>query len=220
MNTETDGSRGSLVPRPAVEAACSHLMQHFKVQINQSQLEQLLSPADNPAFPAAWQSAQQADFVYTFEASQPITIASGSSNKVCTILSTQIEPRLLHLIYPHENECAYRSVELISPFDAPLLNGPLDVYCDREFLLTTQLDNSAAKSKLRLCLGVEQAIRVQRHTDFKEEHAGIISGSSILCHEIVTKVINGLGRPIEFELHERLPRPRQRPAQTDQDQNR
>jgi hypothetical protein len=91
------------------------------------------------------------------------------------------------------------------PIDAALLRGPIDVYQRGTYLMTSRLPPTAPRGKVRLGLGVEQAIKVARNTTFAEKATGLLGGGLSLVHEIEVELANGMERPVEVEVRERLP---------------
>jgi hypothetical protein len=115
------------------------------------------------------------------------------------------EPR--YLCVPRESQDVFRRVELDSPLDAPLLAGPVDIYVGGGYLLTATLAHTPAKGRVKLGLGVEQALKVARNVHFDEEKAGLIGGSIDLEHTIEVKLTNHLADPARVEVRERIPVP-------------
>ena len=60
--------------------------------------------------------------------------------------------------------------------DAPLLDGPIDVYVGDDFLTTGAVSDVPPGGELRLGLGVEQGIKVARNARFREKTGGLMGG--------------------------------------------
>ncbi|MCA9692589.1 MAG: DUF4139 domain-containing protein, partial [Myxococcales bacterium] len=82
---------------------------------------------------------------------------------------------------------------------------PADVYVGGDFLLSADLSTCAARGDVELGLGVEQAIKVARNTEFAEESAGLMGGSLVLKHAIKVSLHNHLDRDARVEVRERIP---------------
>jgi hypothetical protein len=114
------------------------------------------------------------------------------------------------VVVPRESTDVFRRVELMNPFDFPLLAGPCDVYTGSgawDYLLTTEIETVPPRGELHVGVGVEQAIRVVRNTRFAESSEGLIGGTAVLSHEIKIELENHLPQPCTLEVRERVPVP-------------
>lgn len=103
----------------------------------------------------------------------------------------------------------YRTLQVQNRSTHALPAGPVDVTQGDEFLLTTTLPPipSGADSTHRLGLGVEEAIKVARKTQYKETTGGFLGGSTVLPHELEIELNNRLASPALIEVRERVPYP-------------
>jgi hypothetical protein len=102
----------------------------------------------------------------------------------------------------------FREAEVKNPTEAPLLPGPAEIYVGGDYVLGTTLPVVAPLGKLKLGLGVEQAIKCARNTRFKEERSGdMVVATSELIHDIEIELVNHLERSIRCEVRERIPQP-------------
>jgi hypothetical protein len=101
----------------------------------------------------------------------------------------------------------YRTLQITNRGDHALLPGPVDVTAGEEFLMTTRLPAIPPRNELpsRLGLGVEEAIKVSRKTQFKETPGGFLGGSTVLPHDIEIELNNRLSTPALIEVRERVP---------------
>ena len=77
-----------------------------------------------------------------------------------------------------------------------------------EFLMTTTMPAIPPGANTeRLGLGVEEAIKVARKTNFAETTGGFLGGSQVLKHELEVEVNNRLSTPAVMEIRERVPVP-------------
>ena len=112
-----------------------------------------------------------------------------------------------YLCVPRESQDVFRRVVLDSPLAAPVLAGPVDVYVAGDYLLTADLRNTPVQGRIKLGLGVEQAIKVARNVHFEENKAGLIGGSLDLEHTVTVTLANHLAAPARVEVRERIPVP-------------
>jgi hypothetical protein len=100
----------------------------------------------------------------------------------------------------------YRVLKVGNRSAHALLQGPVDVSVGDEFLMTTQFPTVPPKGEeARIGLGVEEALKVARKTQFKETTGGLLGGSTLLPHEIEIEVSNRLPFSAAVEIRERVP---------------
>ena len=112
-----------------------------------------------------------------------------------------------YLCVPRESQDVFRRVVLDSPLSAPVLAGPVDVYVGGDYLLTADLRHTPSEGRIKLGLGVEQALKVARNVHYEEEKAGLIGGSINLEHTVTVTLANHLAEPARVEIRERVPVP-------------
>jgi len=83
----------------------------------------------------------------------------------------------------------------------------VDVTAGDEFLMTTTLPaiGPGAEQSHRLGLGVEEAIKISRKTQYKETTGGFLGGSTVLPHDVEIEINNRLNAPALIEVRERVP---------------
>jgi hypothetical protein len=107
---------------------------------------------------------------------------------------------------PAVDSQVYRTVLVKNTSPHALLTGPCDVSAGDEFLLTATLPSiPPGGDTQRLGLGVEEAIKVARHTRFRETSGGIFGGATLLVHDVDIDIDNRLASPVTLEVRERVP---------------
>jgi hypothetical protein len=144
-------------------------------------------------------------FDYAFPAEPPAEIPSDGQFHSIPLLGRDATAKMWYVTVPREAPDAFRFAEVVNPLDAPLLEGPADVYAGGEFLMTVPLSETAPRGLLKLGLGVEQAVKVARNTTFTEETAGLMGGTLNLRHEIRIEVRSLLAATVQVEVRERVP---------------
>ncbi len=144
-------------------------------------------------------------FEYIYEAEGEIDVIADGDFHGIPLLARDAEVSMTHVVVPSESTDVFRVATFKNPLAAPLLEGPVDVYVGGDYLLTCDLALSPVAAEVHLGLGVEQAIKVSRNTDYSEEHAGLIHGSLRLKHQIVVEAQNHLERAVRLEVRERVP---------------
>ncbi|MBK9756863.1 MAG: mucoidy inhibitor MuiA family protein [Nannocystis sp.] len=155
-------------------------------------------------------ASSQGGFDYVYAADGTVDIPSDGVFHGIPLMSRSAPIELGYIVVPRESTDVFRHVKLKNPLDAPLLPGPADIYIGGDYLLSTDLRLAPPRGELKIGLGVEQAIKVSRNTSFAEESAGLMGGSLALRHEITIEVANRRERPVNVEVHERLPTLRER----------
>lgn len=148
-------------------------------------------------------------FAYAYPAEARVSLASDGTFHAIPLSQHSGDASLRHVSVPRESQDIYRFLELRNPLTSPLLDGPADIYVKGDYLLTTQLHETASKGKIQLGLGVEPSLKVSRNTEFSEETTGLIKGTRSLEHEIRIELVNHLGTAATIEVRERLPQARE-----------
>ncbi len=160
---------------------------------------------EHAPLPPRCRPAWSEDYDYAYVAESSVDVPSDGDFHSIPIRSGEAAAEPLYVVVPRESTDVYRTVEIENPIDAPLLPGPIDVYWRGDFLLTSEVDFTPPRAKVRLGLGVEQAIKVSRNTRFREESAGLMGGSLDLRHQILIEALNHTKRSVALEVRERIP---------------
>jgi hypothetical protein len=106
---------------------------------------------------------------------------------------------------PLADAAVYRVATLRNPVDRPLLAGPLDVFWEGDYLVTSALETTATGAAIDANLGVEPAIKVARNVHHAQREAGILAGRTIYDEEIAIEVETHRPEVSTIEVLERLP---------------
>lgn len=155
-------------------------------------------------------AASWSGFDYVYAAESAADIPSDDDFHGIPLMSRPATVELGYVVVPRESTDVFRHVTLHNPLDAPLLPGPADIYVGGDYLLSCDLRVAPPRGELKIGLGVEQAIKVSRNTQYAEESHGMLGGSLALRHEIVIDVANRRDRPVTIEVQERVPTLRER----------
>ncbi len=170
--------------------------------IQRARAVEQFSPPHRCRFP---ESVDGFDYAYAAPTPTPVDIPSDGEFHSIPLVNENAESRSSFTCVPRESLDVYRFVEITNPLSAPLLDGPADIHVGGDFLMTSPLTTVPPSGRIRLGLGVEQAIKVARNTTYAEEAAGLIGGSLDLKHEIKIDVISHLPQPATIEIRERIP---------------
>jgi len=146
-------------------------------------------------------------FDYAYVAEQTVDVASDGAfhSTPVALRSAASTPR--YVVVPRMQTDAFRTVAFEAPLAGPVLEGPVDVYADGEFLVTSRFQFAPPKGRIELGLGVEEAIKVARNTTYREETQGLLRGTIALAHSIRIEISNGLPDRAPIEIRERVPVP-------------
>lgn len=144
-------------------------------------------------------------FDYAYEAQEPIQLASDGEFHLIPLAACETDATLRYVVVPRLERDVFRFAELDNPLAAPLLHGPADVYVGDDYLATTPLRTVPPHGRIRLGMGVEQAIKVARNTQFDEKATGLVGTGQDCNHEIEIEVANHLQRAASIEVRERIP---------------
>ncbi|MDH5491789.1 MAG: DUF4139 domain-containing protein [Myxococcales bacterium] len=142
---------------------------------------------------------------YAYVAELPVEIPSAQGFRLVPLLSREcsIEPHFI--VVPRMSKDAYRAIRFENPLDAPLLDGPVDVYIGRDFLTSTPLQHVPIAGSVQLGLGVDQSVKVSRNARFEEESRGLIRSERALVHVVEIELRSLRKRSSRVEVRERLP---------------
>lgn len=157
------------------------------------------------ALPARCQPLRSDYYDYVYSADTVVDVPSDGSFHSIPLMARSADAKTRYVVVPRESTDVFRVAELENPIGSPILDGPIDVYLGKDFLLTSDASFTPPGGTLRLGLGVEQAVKVSRNTSFREETSGLMRGSLALKHEIRIEVQNHTGRTIDCEVRERVP---------------
>lgn len=164
-----------------------------------------------PTWPARCTSPHPSDgFSYVHEGSSRVDVPSDGTFHSIPVAVFESALTMRHVAVPRESADVFRFLELDSPVDAPLLKGPCDVYFDRDFLVTIDLETVPPRGRVRAGLGVDQSVKTARNTTYAETTTGLMGGSLSLKHTINVEVINHRAIEIDLEVRERVPVARER----------
>ncbi|HEY4119179.1 MAG TPA: DUF4139 domain-containing protein, partial [Byssovorax sp.] len=142
---------------------------------------------------------------HAFELDAIVDVPADGEPHALSISRVTAAAELVHVAVPRESRDAYRQLRVTSPFDAPLLAGPLDVYEGRDFVLSTDLTTTPPHGELEIGLGVDPAVKIARNTRFSEATTGLIRGTLELRHGVTIDVANQRADVLHLEVRERVP---------------
>jgi len=195
----------TLASRLEVYVAQQIHVTHEMLEVVDRELAEANEVAEGPPPPRHRFPSSQAGFDYAYRGDAPVDVPSDGHFHAIPLLSTNTKVDLRHVVVPRESQDVFRFAEIPNPLDAPLLEGPADVYLGDDYLLTTDLHVTPPRGKLRLGLGVDSAVKASRNTSFVEQSAGLMGGSLTLRHAIDVELVNHRKEIADVEVRERIP---------------
>ncbi len=157
------------------------------------------------ALPARCQPIRADFYDYLYTADTQVDVPSDGGFHSIPLLNRSADAQTRYVVVPRESTDVFRVADIANPLGSPILDGPIDVYLDQDFLLTSDAAFTPPGGTVLLGLGVEQSIKVSRNTSFREETSGLMRGSLALKHQVRIEVQNHSGRGIDCEVRERIP---------------
>jgi hypothetical protein len=207
---ESGYGRGRLRPMTEVEL---FMLSHVRVQVEvisgvMLRSEQTARHAGSEQLPhyACDVRESAGSYDYRYDCAARVDVPSTGKFTLVPVMVTQSRFTPGYTTVPSVEPKVYRVLAIANGGPHALLRGPVDVSVGDEFLLTAQLPNVAPGGEAaRLGLGVEEAIKVARKTQFKETSGGLLGGSTVLPHEVEIEVNNRLPYAAAVEIRERVP---------------
>lgn len=200
--------RGALVVTGLVESYHEYLRVERGVaeQNLEMALSNCLSEAEDIAsLPTGHSHPWAEDYDYAYCAQSTIDVQSDGQFHSLPIQCMDAVCKPTHVVVPRESSDVFRTVRLTNPYAAPLLPGPIDVYWSDNFLLTSHVDFTPPHGHVELGLGVDQAVKVIRNTQYREDTVGLMGGSRELAHKIMIEAVNNGAHDLMLEVRERIP---------------
>lgn len=146
-------------------------------------------------------------FDYRYDCAARLDVPSTGKWVLVPVMACAVGLTPEYVCVPSVEPKVYRTLTIANRSTHALLPGPVDVTAGDEFLMTTTLPaiGPGAEQSHRLGLGVEEAIKVARKTQYKETTGGFLGGSTVLPHDVEIEINNRLGAPALIEVRERVP---------------
>lgn len=168
----------------------------------------LANEAQYAALPALTNAVHSVkSFDYRYDCQARVDVPSTGKWVLVPVMQCAVGLTPEYVCVPAVEPKVYRTLTVVNRSAHALLPGPVDVTAGDEFLMTTSLPAIApgAEQSHRLGLGVEEAIKVARKTQFNETTGGFLGGSTVLPHQIDIELNNRLSTAALIEVRERVP---------------
>jgi hypothetical protein len=209
MPGPTEHVRGKLVLRTRVEAYVA-LVRELSIEVDVSRavgsIDRAVRELEHASLPdGCTLPVRPSGYDYVYRAEGRVVAPSDGVFHNVALGAYESIARPRFVIVPRESRDAFRFVEIDNPLDAPLLEGPIDVYAGDGFLTSSIVRDVPPRGVLRLGLGVDQRIKVARNARYKEKSGGLMGGRLDLAHEIEVELESHLPALAIIEVRERVP---------------
>lgn len=208
-DASSPGTRGRLMPADELDLAFFAQI-HVQVDVllgRVGRAQSRCAAVGQLALPSGCQPPYSVDsFDFRYDSASRVDVPSTGKWVLVPVADCRVELVPEFLCVPSVEPRVYRTLLLRNAGIQALLPGPVDVCAGDEFLLTAVLPPVPPGSNAqRLGLGVEEAIKVARKTQFKETSGGFLGGSTVLNHTIEVELNNRLATAARIEVRERVP---------------
>ncbi len=156
--------------------------------------------------PRCVQVASFDHFDFRYDCVAPVDVLSTGTWSTVPVMECKVGLTPQYVCVPSVEPKVYRTLAIANGTTTALLSGPVEVSVGDEFLMTTTMPAIPPGANTeRLGLGVEEAIKVARKTNFAETTGGFLGGSQVLKHDVEVEVNNRLSTPAAIEIRERVP---------------
>jgi hypothetical protein len=159
--------------------------------------------APGPAVADVLSTRGQFDHAYRAASAGDVP-ADGLAHRV-TVGLAETAPTLRYRTAPRADAAVYREAELVNPFPAPLLAGPVDVYVEGSLLVSTAIQHIDRGGRVSVGLGVEERIKVARNARFDESSGGLLGGATIVTTDVIIDLSSALGAAARVDVVDRVP---------------
>lgn len=178
--------------------AVKHAMRRFRRQRN------TLREASLPRFAQKVEQGH-AHFDHAYNTKGRFSIPSDGQYHKVTLQRLHLPASLVYRSVPIVEEKVYREARLQNDSKAPLLQGPVQVFWQGDYLLTSPLETVPIGGNIHLGLGEEEQLRIARNTTHQEETRGLLGNQQVLQQSISIELQSHLTTPATVEVLERIP---------------
>ncbi|ATB41878.1 aspartate ammonia-lyase [Cystobacter fuscus] len=144
-------------------------------------------------------------FDYRFDVEARVEVPSDGRWHTVPVFSAPVGLSTEYVCVPSVEPRVFRTVKVENRTPHALLAGPVDVTLGEEFLMTSPLPTLVPGTTQRLGLGVEESLKVSRHTRFDELSGGMFNNASTLQHHVRVELANRTSQRVTVEVLERVP---------------
>ncbi|MCA9665101.1 MAG: DUF4139 domain-containing protein [Myxococcales bacterium] len=160
-----------------------------------------VAPTLDPDLPAA--AAEGYRFVLWAPGRHDID-SDGKDRRV-PLLKKRLAVQLVHRIVPGRSKAAYLQGKLTNTTGRPILRGQANLFTGSMFSGRSFLLTSLPGKSMRLPLGVDDGVKVARHTRQSTVSSGVVFKDDVTRYTVSIEVSNNHGYPINVEVVDQVP---------------
>jgi hypothetical protein len=143
-----------------------------------------------PSFAVDLPAAQTGGYDFSYPAARPESVRSGGEARRIALHSLEFPVAPFAVILPALRKQAYLAAEITNSSDRPLLKGTANLYVGADLQGQAVLETTAIGEKVTLPMGVDEAIRVERHVEVVTREKGIISKEDLTTYRVTIELMN------------------------------
>ena len=149
--------------------------------------------------------AQSGGTAVSFSVSGQTNIPSDGSPHKTTLNQFQFDPKLDYLTIPKHTDAVYRRATVINSSASPLLDGPMNLFADDEFIGKNHLEYTPTNGEIELMLGVEEGITVTRELTKRDVDKRLLRDNRQVRFGYKIEIKNLLAKTAKVEVHDQIP---------------
>ncbi|MBW2534368.1 MAG: DUF4139 domain-containing protein [Deltaproteobacteria bacterium] len=146
-------------------------------------------------------------YQYTLYASGRHSVAADRTNRRIPLFRRQLRVRPIHRIAPALSKRAYLIGVVKNTTGRPILRGHANLFAGTMFSGRSWLNTALPGRTIRLPLGVDDAVKVERYLRQKTISQGIVFKDDVTEYTVAIEIANNHGYAIEVDLREQIPLP-------------
>ena len=158
-----------------------------------------------PDAPEARPGETAGHFAVRYSMESPGQVLANGQPHLLTLVRRRGTIQRVFRCVPLQDPKVYQMALFENPLGLPLLAGPVRIYREGDFVVSSPLAATPPGRSVTVNLGVEPGISVARNTRFTESTHGLFGGDTALEHKVEIEVQSNLSRAAQVEVFERVP---------------
>jgi len=158
-----------------------------------------------PSLPPSSPAAAAQGYVFTLHAPGRHDVPSNGKRRRVPVLRKRLGVQPNYKIVPGRSKSAYVVAELKNTTGRPILRGQANLFSGKMFSGRSYINTALPGHTLRLPLGVDDSVKVERHLRQKTVTQGTFFRDDITEYTVAIEIANHRRRSIQVELKEQIP---------------
>lgn len=142
---------------------------------------------------------------YTLYAPGRHSVPANGEDRRIPLVRHRLAVKPVHHIVPGRSEAAYLTAELKNTTGRPILRGHAHLFAGAMFSGKSWLNTALPGRSLKLPLGVDDHVKVVRHTRQQTVVEGVVFKDDVSAYTVEIEVANNHRYPIRVELEDQIP---------------